>query len=163
MISSGIRGRTPVSPAAGNLLFGRSAPVVAFVDSKRIDRLTGQLFLPQLREKARNRPKCLYDFAAKKTPRFPAVSFSGEMRTRSQFKCAFSPDGAKKKPRDGSAGKNARDPGGLLSGNMCTMSQFECAFIPDGARKKPRGGFAGKNARVPGGLVSGEIRTRLQS
>ena len=104
-----------------------------------------------MREEARNRPNCLYDFAAKKA-QVPAVAFGGEMRTRLQFKCALSPDGAKENPKDGPAEKNARNPGDLLSGKMCTMSHFECALVPDGAKKKPRAGFAGKNAQVPGGL-----------
>ena len=67
------------------------------------------------------------------------------MRTRSQPMCAFSPDGAKKKPRDGPAEKkNAQDPGDVFSGEMCTISQFEDAFFQPALKKKNRGRFRRK-------------------
>ena len=64
-------------------------------------------------EQARNRPKCLYDFAAKNAPRIPSVLFSGEMRTRSQFNFAFSSGGAKKNPKAVPPKKRARVSGGF--------------------------------------------------
>ena len=96
----------------------------------------------------------------KKTQMSPAVFRSGEMRTRSQFKGAFSADGANKKRRDGSAEKNPRNPEACFAAK-CAPCRNSNSHLPQRALKGNPETFSPKNDRLSG-LFGGSTGTRLQ-
>ena len=94
----------------------------------------------------------------KKTPRIPAV-FSGEMRTRPQFKFAFSSGGVKKNPKAVPPKKCARVSGGVLAAKCAPARNSNSHYLHRSLTRSP-GAVSLPKKRHNSGVFGGEISTR---